>query len=263
MKYINKFIALGLGIALTFAGSSFIKAEFYDVAKLNHEIDIKVKEKNTITIVADGIAYFTGKTGKVKFTSLYIPILYSGEGEFSDLKVSVSDNKYKAELIQFIDSGNRKDYIKINTADGNDFEEKGYINGIIFYKVDGKEYTVDFSVYKNDESGDPHHDTNHPGHDDGKFCQITTVKDEHVKKLIGEDLDIEQDTENNLEGNNPPQEDSGTEDREDTTTPSEPEKGEDNNNIDNPELNPEDTPEKEDGIEEEHPVQVLPEITVE
>lgn len=76
MKYINKFIAVGLGFALMFTGTNFVHGWFTSTAVQNNEIRIP---KASIVVDTSKKVYFYGKTtGGKKFNQLYIPVIISG-----------------------------------------------------------------------------------------------------------------------------------------------------------------------------------------
>lgn len=88
MKYINKFIAVGLGFALTFTGANFVHSMFTSSATQKNIITI---QKPTIEIKDLTQSYFAGKdTQGKKYNRLFIPVVIEGiESEKLEIKADV------------------------------------------------------------------------------------------------------------------------------------------------------------------------------
>lgn len=170
MKYINKFIAAGLGFALVFTGTNFAHGWFTSSAK----------QENIVTIPKPNIqldvskAYFSGKdTGGVKYGALYIPVNILGIDE-SKLKLeakleSKKDNTtIQDDYISFgkgvhntghdeYENDTEKYCLIIQLPNGLEFgvKEKFNITITAKTKIDGYEiFKGEYWLQKQDQSND-------------------------------------------------------------------------------------------------------------
>ena len=90
MKYINKFIAIGLGFALMFTGTNFVHGWFTSSATQNNVVTI---QKKFIEVLVEQKGYFFGKESG-RFNLLYIPINVTGDVSINDLNIyaQLTDN---------------------------------------------------------------------------------------------------------------------------------------------------------------------------
>lgn len=77
MKYMKKYIALGIGIGLVFTATRYIEAIFTSEFTQSNNISLDIKEKNDVAVDFAKKAYFT-HTNNSKFSNLFIPIKVSG-----------------------------------------------------------------------------------------------------------------------------------------------------------------------------------------
>ncbi|CUP48949.1 Uncharacterised protein [Turicibacter sanguinis] len=94
MKYINKYIALGLGFALMFTATNFAHSMFTSRAVQENTITIP---RNLIEVLVNEKAYFYHKK-QGRFLYLYIPIKVIGD--INDLKISteIDNTKYNWKI---------------------------------------------------------------------------------------------------------------------------------------------------------------------
>lgn len=154
MRYISKFIAVGLGFALTFTGTNFIYGMFSS----------KAIQKNVITIQKPNIdvdakhAYFYGKdTSAQKYNKLYIPVNISGI-EASKLYITANlqsknggteikqDNITIGKGVHIKNDGypndRNKDCIIINLPDGLEFKVKETYNVTLTVRTKNKQILI-------------------------------------------------------------------------------------------------------------------------
>ena len=169
MRYISKFIAVGLGFALTFTATNFIHGMFTS----------KAIQKNVITIQKPNIyvdakhSYFYGKdTGAKKYNKLYIPVNISGiEGSKLDITVNLQSKNGGTQIKQdnitigkgvhiekdgYPNDGN-KDCIIINLPNGLEFGVKEKYNVTLTVRTKNEKISIfegEYWLEKQNQSND-------------------------------------------------------------------------------------------------------------
>lgn len=165
MKYLNKFIALGLGFALLFTGTNFAFGMFTSRTVQNNVITLN---KPNITVGINKRVYFYGKsTESEKYNKLYIPVII--EGINSDTRLCITADVEIIEKSTQIDIANIKvekgvspidkdiDCIVMNPLGNSDFDVKEKYNITVKVKIEGQNdfiFNETYGVEKYNQSND-------------------------------------------------------------------------------------------------------------
>lgn len=149
MKYLNKFIALGLGFALLFTGTNFAFGMFTSRAVQNNIIIIN---KPNITVDTSKRVYFYGKSkGGAKYNKLYIPVIIKGINSDTKLyitadvdiignstPINIANIKVEKGVHYISPSDTDTDCIVINAPENLDFNVKEKYNITVKVQIEGQ-----------------------------------------------------------------------------------------------------------------------------
>ncbi|MEG1285052.1 MAG: hypothetical protein RSD22_04890 [Romboutsia sp.] len=170
MRNINKFVAVGLGVAMTFGGTKFIEAKFTSKAIQKNTINLCAEDR--ISIDVERCAYITTKG----YLDLYIPINSYGNIENISIKIllKTSDNKVITREGK-IDKDKRFIYL---TLGNEDLDNRDIIWGSITVELNSKETVLDFTLTDNNKGEQC--DINHPNHDEHCICKAMDICVDHI-----------------------------------------------------------------------------------
>lgn len=202
MKYLNKFIALGLGFALLFTGTNLAFGMFTSRAVQNNVITIN---KPNITVDTSKRVYFYGKsTGGTKYNKLYIPVIIKGINSNTKLcitaDVEIIGNSTPINIaninvekgVRYIspsDKDTDTNCIVINSPEKLDFNVKENYNITVKVKIEGQNdfiFNETYGVEKYNQGNDFVGSTG----ERGQYIELVTpykksiqMKDDVIEKI--------------------------------------------------------------------------------